>query len=184
MGLSPKEMGEAVARNLKKKTGKSLAEWLSIALASGYTDKKELMAFLKKEKGLGHFQAQRIYEEIKGIDPYKDDKTFEAKIFSAKKDFENYQILKDKILKIGKGVSVKPCKTYIPFYHNKQFALLTMTKQGILLGLNLPDNYQNDEVVSSCRIGSARINAHVNINTPKDWNKKVRAAVKEAYKNN
>ena len=62
MALGPKEMGEAIIRNLKAKTGKDLPEWIDVVKQSGHTEKKVIIGFLKDEHKLGHFQAQKVVE--------------------------------------------------------------------------------------------------------------------------
>jgi hypothetical protein len=64
MGLSPKQMEDAIIQNLKSKTGKTLQEWLATLKESKILDKKEAIGFLKTEKGLGHFQAQTVYKHF------------------------------------------------------------------------------------------------------------------------
>ena len=58
MALGPKEMGEAILRNLEEKTGKTLEQWISIVKKSKLSDKKSVMDFLKNTHVVGHFQAQ------------------------------------------------------------------------------------------------------------------------------
>ena len=57
MALGPKEMSEAIVRNLKAKTGKDINEWITVVQQSGHTEKKAITLFLKNECKLGHFQA-------------------------------------------------------------------------------------------------------------------------------
>lgn len=64
MALNPKQMGEAIIRNLKEKTGKSLEEWLKELSETKLQEKKEVIEFLKNQKGLGHFQAQEVYKHF------------------------------------------------------------------------------------------------------------------------
>lgn len=64
MALNPKQMRDAILRNLEVKTGKSLAQWLVIVRKSGLTDRKTIVDYLKKEYGVGHFQAQTIWENF------------------------------------------------------------------------------------------------------------------------
>jgi hypothetical protein len=65
MGLSPQEMNDAIVRNLKDKTGKTLEQWLETVQESSLGDKKEIVPFLKEVHGLGHFQAQTIFKYFK-----------------------------------------------------------------------------------------------------------------------
>ena len=60
MGKSPKEMADAIVKNLPEKTGKSLDEWLTILAGSGPVSKKERIVWLKTEHELGHVTAQVI----------------------------------------------------------------------------------------------------------------------------
>jgi hypothetical protein len=60
MGLSPKQMEEAIIKNLQEKTGKSLHEWLSVLSEEKLSNKKEMKICLKEKHDLGHFQAQTI----------------------------------------------------------------------------------------------------------------------------
>ena len=60
MGLSPKEMENAIIKNLLEKTGKSIDEWLRVLLEENLPDKKEMKSCLKEKYKVGHFQAQTI----------------------------------------------------------------------------------------------------------------------------
>ena len=60
MGLSPKDMENAIVKNLSEKTGKSMAEWQKVLLEENLPDKKEMKACLKEKYKVGHFQAQTI----------------------------------------------------------------------------------------------------------------------------
>ena len=65
MGLSPQQMNDAIIQNLKLKTGRTLEEWIDIVEKSSTSEKKEIIASLKEEYGLGHFQAQTVYKQFK-----------------------------------------------------------------------------------------------------------------------
>ena len=60
MGLSPKEMENAIIKNLPEKTGKSIEEWLEILENEKLSNKKAMNALLKEKHKVGHFQAQTI----------------------------------------------------------------------------------------------------------------------------
>ena len=70
MALGPKEMGEAIIRNLKDKTSRDLDQWIEVVRQSPLTKKRAVMRMLKERHGLGHFQAQKVYERASGTDPY------------------------------------------------------------------------------------------------------------------
>ena len=58
--MKPKEMEEAIIRNLAEKTGRSLEEWFGVLDKADLTEKNELREHLKKIESVGHFQAQTI----------------------------------------------------------------------------------------------------------------------------
>ena len=60
MSLSPKEMENAIVKNLPEKTGKSLDEWLKVLLEENLSDTKKMKVCLKEKHKVGHFQAQTI----------------------------------------------------------------------------------------------------------------------------
>lgn len=185
MALGPKQMGDAIIRNLKEKTGKTLQEWITIVKDKNLADKKEIITFLKTENGLGHFQAQKIYEHFNGQDKYQDPSTFAKEIFDTKALSELYDFLKSKLLELGNDVRIQPCKTYIPFYRQNQFAILTKSKSGgITLGLNLPENYNNPKFSNHSKKGSERINAEALIGKTTDFDQLAVEAITTAYKTN
>jgi|GEM_PF-5628651 hypothetical protein len=65
MALYPKQMSQAIIRNLPEKTGASLDDWLDILEAENLNEKSDIIHFLKNEKKLGHFQAKVVLEEFK-----------------------------------------------------------------------------------------------------------------------
>ena len=60
MGLSPKEMENAIVKNLPEKTGKSMDEWIRLLLEENIPSKNEMKKCLKEKYKVGHFQAQTI----------------------------------------------------------------------------------------------------------------------------
>lgn len=60
MSLSPKEMENAIVKNLPEKTGRSIEEWLKLLLKENLSSKKEMNTCLKEKYKVGHFQAQTI----------------------------------------------------------------------------------------------------------------------------
>ncbi len=184
MALGPKQMQESIIRNLKDKTGKDLSEWISILEAKGIQDKKEAMAHLKSEYKLGHFQAKIICEQAQGIDQYKDAVSFADQIFHTQGTKSLFHFVKEKILLLGGDVREQPCQTYIPYYRKNQFSLITQKKEGVILGLNLPDNFIANGIEPAKNLGSERINGQVFIGSKEDWNPLIAAALEVAYKNN
>ena len=66
MPKSPREMIEAVAANLERKTGRDLAGWIALLRAGGPAEPKAQRAWLKEVHGLGSGQAMAVVEKANG----------------------------------------------------------------------------------------------------------------------
>ena len=64
--------------NIQKKAGKSLAELSQILIATGLAKHTELLAFAKKELGLGHGDANMLVLHIRNADVPKPDDPLDA----------------------------------------------------------------------------------------------------------
>ncbi|KAB7530274.1 DUF4287 domain-containing protein [Flagellimonas olearia] len=187
MTLGPKQMGEAIIKNLKEKTGKSLEEWVQLILIHELTDKKEIMDFLKSDNRLGHFQALKIFEHHSGKDIYKDPDKLIDQFFDSERTRTLFDHVRSKVFEIGDDITLRPCLIYIPFYRNRQFAVLTKTKgDKIILGLNLPENHTGNGLLepTSKLGGSERINAKTTIKGKNDLNAMLMDLITISYNNN
>jgi predicted transport protein len=181
MALSAGQMQEAIVKNLKEKTGKTLNEWIKIAKSIKSAKPSELVKELKTTYNLGHIQAQTIVGRMNGLKPYIETDGYESLIFKTKIQLKLFKRVKATILEIGKDISDKPCKTYIPFYRKNQFAIITVVKNEVVLGLNLPiKNFEHIENTTKLG-GSKRINKFIIIS---NLGTAYFELVKEAYKNN
>ena len=62
--MDSKSMEKAMLKNMIKKTGKSINEWMSIVNKQNFVSNKEIVEFLKIEHSIGHFYAQLIAKKI------------------------------------------------------------------------------------------------------------------------
>ncbi len=185
MALGPKEMGEAILRNLEEKTGKTLEQWISIVKKSKLSDKKSVMDFLKNTHGVGHFQAQKIVERLEGKDAYENTDDFIPALFNTPDLLKTYKKIENTISKFGKDVRIQPCKTYIPFYRKNQFAIVKVSKdKKVIIGLNLADNFSHERFKKSKTGGSERINFQAKMNKIADFDNELIEVIKSAYNNN
>ena len=53
-------MEKAMLRDMLKKTGKSIEEWISIVNEQNFSANKYIVTFLKEEFSVGHFYAHLI----------------------------------------------------------------------------------------------------------------------------
>jgi len=185
MALGPKQMGEAVIRNLKSKTGKDVAEWIKILRQSKLVDKKEAIKFLKSEHALGHFQSQAVFEAMTNSNVYDHSESFIPNLFSNPELRKLYDHIAGKIQKLGKDVRIQPCKTYIPFYRNNQFAIIKPYKKDkVLLALNMPDDFEHPRFEKGKTGASIRINFKSILESKKDLDSEIMNVLKTAYQNN
>lgn len=122
MALSPAQMGTAILRNLEAKTGHGLAHWLDVLHASGAVDARAGRDALKAA-GLGHFQAAKVWEVSRGDDPYADPGALVDALFPAGPARAAYEAFAETCRSLGDDVAARPCRTYVPFYAARQFAV-------------------------------------------------------------
>ena len=180
MALSAAQMQEAVIKNLPEKTGKSLEEWITIAKTFSLSKKSDVLKKLKSDYKLGHVQAQTIVWRMENEKPYVETAGYEENIF--RKTFDLYTKLKSQIQAINSDISVKPCKTYIPFYRKKQFAILTEKKGELILGLNIASGRFPELATAEKLGGSDRINKMIVVTN--DNLTQLKKYIQEAYSNN
>ena len=185
MALGPKQMGEAILRNLKSKTGKTADEWVKIIQEEKLREKKEVVTYLKQNKGLGHFQAQKVYEYLSQSNLYEDPDRLINQLFTTEASRQLFDQIRNHICELGSDVKVRPCQTYIPFYRKTQFAAVAPTKDdGIRLGVFLPEDHSYPRFSHQSSIGSQRINAEIEIKTIEEFRNIASSPVREAYLNN
>lgn len=130
----------SMARNLEANTGKSLDAWTRIARQSGAARHGEILAWLKREHGLGHGYANLIAGttlKAAGADDAADPVA--AQYAGAKSALRPlYEALVVAVQRFGSDVELAPKKTYVSVRRRKQFAILqASTAQRLDVGLNL-----------------------------------------------
>ena len=185
MGLGPKQMGEAMAKNMKSKTGKTVNEWVEILKNASIDNKKESIQFLKTKHQLGHFQAAHIFENLNNIKKYGNESNLIEQLFKSKGGKQKYEEVASYISSLGEDVRIQPCKTYIPFYKKHQFALLAPKgERELLIGINLPDAELQRKNGQPCKLGSDRINCQYSISLDDALTSEIKQALEIAYTNN
>lgn len=121
---------------LKSKTGRSLAEWISLVTKEGPKDEKSRREWLKTRHKLGTNSAWWIAERAEGKG---EDDSPEAYLKSATEYVEEQYAgpkeklrpIFDELLKLGRAlgddVKVCPCKTIVPLYREHVFAQIKPT---------------------------------------------------------
>ena len=61
--MEPLLMEKAMLKNMVKKTGKPIEEWISIINKKKFVKNKDIIKFLKEEYSVGHFYAHLIIKK-------------------------------------------------------------------------------------------------------------------------
>jgi hypothetical protein len=186
MPKGPQEMMQAVISNLPEKTGKSLDEWIALVTKDGPPGKKERIQWLKDVQKLGHVTAQIIVANIEGQGVvYDNPQKLVDELFG--EPSQNLRQIYEKILESIQslpGAKPKPCKTYIPLYHRRQFAMVkpvgsTHVELSLALGAEAPANGR----LIPTKSRDAWMSHVVKLSASKDVNDEVREWLEKAYAN-
>ena len=127
--------------NLEANTGKSFAEWVGLARASGEAKHGAMVKHLKTAHGLTHGYANLVaHEALQSAAAHQADDDLVAQQYAGKKaDLKPlYDRLISEIQAFGKDVELAPKKAYVSLRRNKQFGLLQpSTATRLDVGLNL-----------------------------------------------
>jgi predicted transport protein len=187
MPKSPKEMGEAIARNLPEKTGRTFEQWVELARDQGPPARKERVAWLKSAHGLGTVTANFIAADAEGrsiVATYADEGALLDAMYGG--DRAHLRPLYDRLAKtaraMGKDVELTVCKTYVGVRRARQFAMIkpsTFTR--IDLGLALPGSKPAGRLLKAGSIGNDRMTHRIEIASKAGIDGEVRQWLKAAY---
>src|SRR6185503_21189102 len=104
MPKSPKEMYQAIAKNLPKNTGKTLDQWIDLVNKKGPKEREEQIDWLKIKHNLGNGQAKTIVKMMhEGLADYDEDELMH-KHFNNGKDYQKpiFEKIISAVKKFGK----------------------------------------------------------------------------------
>lgn len=178
---------------LKQKTGRSLAEWLTFIKKSGPKGEQARYEWLKKDHGLGTNSAGWLAGRADGkgtedADPDEYLKAAEGYVeamFSGAKEGLRpiYSALLKLNLKIGKDVKACPCQTIVPLYRNHVFAQIKpTTRTRIGFGFALGDTKAKGRLIDTGGFAKKdRITHRIELTSLKDIDHEVKHWLKVAY---
>jgi len=178
---------DAIERNLPAKTGKTLAQWVAVVKKSGPRDRRERMAWLRKEHRLGGATAMLVAYAAEGrkpIDDYSDGEALVAAMYAGKK--AALRPIHDAVLaaarKVGREVKPSARKTYLSLVRNRQFgAIQPSTTDRVDLGLILSGVKAQGRLEATTTVGGGRVTHRIALRSPDDVDAEVRRWLKEAY---
>jgi hypothetical protein len=187
MPKSPKEMGEAIVRNLPAKTGRTFEQWVALLKKEGPGTRKARVAWLKSQHQLGTVTAMFIAAEAEGrgiVSQYADEGALLDGMFSGAKSGLRplYDELARIARKLGKDLDLTVCKTYVGVRRGRQFAMIKPTTRTKLdLCLVLPGVKPAGRLLKAGSIGGERMTHRVEIAAKKEIDGEVKAWIKAAY---
>jgi hypothetical protein len=180
MAMTPAQMIEAVTRNLEKNTGKTAPEWKALLKKSGLKDAKQQYEWLRKQHHLGHVAAKILSGQLAVY--AAPDKLVDAQYSGKKQPLRPlYDALVKTVKKLGKDVSLQPCKTYVPVHRKNTFAIFKPGPGRIDVGLVLPGAAAGGRLKAAKKLGSDRITHKVEVRTKKDLDAELTRWLKAAY---
>jgi len=183
---------QSVIADMKKKTGRSVEEWVKFIEKTGPPTEKERRVWLKSEHGLGINYAAWIAERSVGKGDNGDPENylrqaadFVEKMYSGPKAglLPVYDELLTLAKKLGIDVKVCPCSTIVPLYRNHVFAQIKPTTRArIDLGLALKDTKVPKRLVDTGGFAKKdRITRRIEITSLADIDEEVKRWLKVAY---
>lgn len=159
------QAGKTMLENLKKNTGKTLAEWIDIVKKESFTKHGEILKFLKVTHGFTHGFANLVALKTRGTDAgsvENKDELVENQ-YQGKEHFRPlYDKLISEIMLFGDDIEIAPKKAYVSLRRKKQFAILQpATKTRFEIGINLkgfPPKGKLEEIKTANAMCSHKIN--------------------------
>ena len=169
-------------KNLAEKTGKSFAAWVNVARSLGTDKHSDIVAYLKKEAPMGHGYANAVALEARKSDVIVDEDPVDLLYSGDKASLRPmYDVIKATVAAFGKDVEFAPKKTYISLRRAKQFALVQpSTATRVDIGFNLKGVAPVGKLEAS-GTWNGMVSHRVRLITLADFNKDVRAWLKQAY---
>jgi hypothetical protein len=187
MPMSPKDMMDAIERNLPAKTGRSLAQWAALVRKQGPPERKDRVAWLRKEHGLGGATAMVVAYAAEGRSPhqeYEDGDALVAALYSGKKAAlrKTHDAALAAALRLGKDVQPSARKTYVSLVRRRQFAALQPSAADrVDLGLVLPGVKPQGRLEPTKAVGGGRVTHRIALRSPKDVDPEAKRWLREAY---
>lgn len=144
-------------KGLLEKTGKSLAEWISIAAQAKLEKHGQIVSYLKSEHGLTHGYANFVTHKFRESDAGSHDAAdLVITQYTGKEHLKPiYEKILEAVSKFGDDVEVAPKRASVSFRRKKQFALVQpSTKTRVDLGIKFKDKPHAGRLETSGPFGS------------------------------
>ena len=185
-------MMQAIIKNLKEKTGKSLDEWTALLEKQGPEAVPEQKTWLKEKYGLGGSTVSVIVDHARGADEDMNPEAYLRKapayvdeLFSGPR--AHLREICDGLIALatsfGDDVKISPCKTFVPLYRKHVFGQIKPTTQSrVDLGLALGDAKTGKRLIDTGGLAKKdRITRRIELTSVNDIDAEVKKFLKAAY---
>jgi predicted transport protein len=189
---TPEEMQATMIANLASKTGRTLDEWVEVALGSGLEKHGQIVGMLKAEHGVSHGYANLIAHAARGSSsvsvaagsdaPPTDQPDLIDAQYQGKEDLRPlYEQITAAVEAFGGDVELAPKKSYVGLRRSTQFGLVQpSTKTRLDIGLKLRDAAASERLEAS---GSwnAMVTHRVRVTRPEEVDDELLGWLRRAY---
>lgn len=184
-------MMEAIIRNLKARSGRTLDEWIQLLKSDGPKEEKQQRQWLKNEYDLGMSTVGIIVDRAAGRGHMNSDEYLkrapeyvDAMFSGPAADLRPiYNSVVAEARKLGKDVRICPAQTIVPLYRNHVFAQIKpATQTRIDLGLALGDLKAPKRLVDTGGLAKKdRITHRIELRSVAEIDSEVKKWLKAAY---
>ncbi|MDM7859584.1 DUF4287 domain-containing protein [Alteromonas sp. ASW11-36] len=182
---SPEQQLQTMLKNLPEKTGKTLAQWLTLLADSGLDKHGKVVSLLKQQHQVSHGFANLIAHQFLNREETDKPDLVSAQYANGKEALKPiYTALTKLLTTLGDDVEFAPKKAYVSVRRKKQFAIIqASTKTRVDLGLNLKDLTtvtQTDRLELSGSFNTM-VSHRVRLSSPEQVDDEVVGWLKHAY---
>ncbi len=175
---------QAYLDTIKAKTGKTPADFRTLAAKKGLTQYREVMTWLKTDFGLGHGHANAIAQLLVNADKLKSTpdealaKHFTGEKAKWRKPFDG---LATRVKKFGADVTFGPNRSYINVLRGgKKFAILQLSRDRLDVGIKRKGVGPSGRF-EAAGAWNAMVTHRVRISDPKQLDAELLTWLKKAY---
>ncbi len=181
--MEPKDMELAIIRNLPKRTGKTLEQWIALVRKDGPPGKKARISWLESTYRIGHFQARTIASCAARSEMDSESSQAEALFSSASEGvLAVYGLILDHLRSLGHDIRAIPSDQYIFFVRSTPFLALKPAGTGLIMGLRLETGGSNARLGTCVDFDSIpEITHQIVLSSPMDVDNVVIGLIKTAY---
>lgn len=186
--MRPSEMGDAIARNLEARTGRSKEQWLEVIRRDGPPTRRERLAWLKAEHGLGASTAMNLAwwsdeEAMAAAAATSDDDLIAAQYAGAKAGLRPiFEAVVATVRSFGPDVTTEARTSYVSFQRGRQFGLVApSSRTRVDVALRLPGVAAGGRLEEAAGFGTGGMTHRVRVTSVDEVDEELAGWLRSAY---